>query len=279
MFMFFLKAISYCAKIHKNYNRHSGALMAAAISFFALLSLIPILSLTLAILGLTLGTSPVMLHKIQDGLMDYFPSSGMILYDALLNAHQHQGALGILGIGGLLYSASVIFANLESAFNSIWHVEIKRKWIRQRFVALYTALIAIFMVFCSIAITSAITWLESKRLQIMGLRSGNIPFLWQSAGHGVPILFSIALFTFLYRLVPNRPVPWKNALLGGLFSGVTWEIAKNLFAIYMVHFSSYNRIYGSLGGVIILMVWIYFSTFILLHGAEIVACSMHCSEE
>lgn len=279
MFMFFLRAVSYSATIHRNYNRHSGALMAAAISFFALLSLIPILSLTLAILGLTLGNSPVILHKMQDGLTDYFPSSGAILYDALLNAHQHQGALGILGIGGLLYSASVIFANLESAFNSIWHITNRRKWLRQRIVAIYTALLTIFLVFCSLAITSAITWLENIHLQILGFHSGRIPFLWKSVGHVVPILFSIALFTFLYRLVPNRPVPWKNALIGGLFSGITWEIAKNLFTVYMVHFASYNKIYGSLGGVIILMVWMYFSTFILLHGAEIVACSMHCSDE
>ena len=86
-----------------------------------------------------------------------------------------------------------------------------------------------------------------------------------------PLPISILMFGLVYRIVPNCPVSWRNALLGGFFAGAAWEAAKYLFALYAAHYANYNKVYGSLGAIVSLMFWAYYSATILLLGAEIAA--------
>ena len=90
----------------------------------------------------------------------------------------------------------------------------------------------------------------------------------------IPFLMSTVAFFLIYRLLPNRTISTKSALIGGLVAGILFEIAKRLFAYYVIHFPSQQAIYGAFATIPIFLLWIYLSWIIILLGAEITRCHM-----
>lgn len=264
------KTWTYANRIWESFNRHSDGLLAAAISFYGMLSMAPLLSLGVAILGWVL-TSERALNSVQEALTSYLPTSGTAIFETLAQIKQDTGIAGAIGIGGLLLSASAIFSNLELAFNNIWHAPVMRAWWRQRLVALGTTTLTLALFFSSIGITSAMTWLQNRRVPGLAMEAGDVPFLWQFLAQAVSLALTALMFTLIYKIIPNCPVDWRKAAAGGIFAGAAFEIAKYLFALYLAHFGNYNKVYGSLGAIVSLMIWAYYSSFILFLGAEIAA--------
>lgn len=255
----------FSKRISDAFNRDSGSLMAAALSFYSLLSLVPLLSLGAAVLGWILGKSGAALPRLQVILGDIAPGNDEMIYKTLLAIKHDRGFAGLIGLTGLAVSASAMFINLELALNRMWRVHEARTWWRQHLVALGTTFLSLLLLLLSLSITSALTWMENWK------PAGEISILWTTLGNLVPLAVSTVLFSLLYKIVPNIRVPWRCAVIGGLFTGIAWEAAKYGFALYMAHFARYNRLYGSLGAVVSLMIWAYYSSTILLIGAEITA--------
>jgi membrane protein len=80
---------------------------------------------------------------------------------------------------------------------------------------------------------------------------------------------SILLFGLIFKIFPNRRVRWREAYFGAVFTGVFWEIAKYLFSMYIIRVVDYSKLYGSLSAIIILFLWLYYSAYIFLFGAEL----------
>lgn len=262
----------YITRLHTAYAHHHGSLMAAAVSFFALLSVLPLLAVGVAILGWALGDSEEAIHRIAHLIEAYIPTgSASLITKTLLDIRRDRNIFGLIGLVGLLYTASHLFANLTIAFDRIWSVKEGESWVKRRLTALGVELLTLVLMLSSLALTSLLTYIQNAPISVFGMHPGQVPFLWRFAGYLVPLILSTMLFTILYRLLPSRGVRWRDALVGGLFAGAVWEVSKFLFALYLTHFNSYSRVYGALGGIAILMIWTYLSSVILLLGAEIAA--------
>ncbi len=270
-----LKAVwLYVRRIWQAYGKDSGGLMAAALAFYGLLSLVPLLSLGVAILGAILGSSQHALNSLQNAIEQALPGNGDMIYDTLSGIKEGTGLAGIAGLVGLAFSASAIFTNMELALNNMWKAERMRAWWSQRLVALGTSLLVLLLLLASLAVTSVLTWLQNRQIPGYG-EASHIPFVWTVIGHLVPLALSILMFTVLYKIVPNCVIEWRSAVRGGIFAGVAWELAKLLFAVYVGHFAHYNKVYGSLGAIVSLMFWAYYSATILFLGGEIAADRGH----
>lgn len=258
-------------RISDSFNRHHGPLLAAAVAFYGLLSLVPLLSLGVALLAELAGGSETALNTLQNVLAQIVPGNQEVVYKTVSDLKHGSGLAGLIGLGGLLISASAVFSTLEEALNGIWHAPAHRVWWKQKLVAIGTALSTIVLMFCSLAITSALAWLKNRVVPGTETRVSDIPFVWQLVGAAVPLLLSISTFTLIYKIIPNRPIAWMRALIGGLFAGTAWEIAKYLFAVYLAKFAQYSKVYGSLAAIVSLMIWAYYSSTILLIGGEVMA--------
>src|ERR1044071_109922 len=127
---------SYGKRIWYEYNRDSGGLIAAAIAFYGLLSLVPILALAIAVLGWFLGGSDEALQHAKVGIRDVLPVSGDLIYGTLGEIKQASGGAGLIGLSGLLMTSSAIFGTLEQAFDAMWRTEHRRSWWLSKLVAL-----------------------------------------------------------------------------------------------------------------------------------------------
>lgn len=265
------RAWRYCRRIYESFDRHFGGLMAAAASFFALLSVIPLLSVAVAILGWIVGSSEDALLSISGSIRAYIPTDTKVIRGTLVEIHRDTTWLGSLGLAGLLISGSAIFTNLEIAFNNIWGVPVMRHWLKQRLVAIGTSTLILLLLFLSIGMTSVLTYLQNVSVPGTEVIPGRIPQVRQALAYTVAILFSVMLFTLIYKVIPNKPIQWREALIGGAFSGMAFEMAKYFFALYLARFNNYNKVYGSLGSLVALIIWTYYSMTIVFLGAEIAA--------
>lgn len=258
-----LKAIGkYCGKRLAENNLSD---VAGNISFTIILSIVPMLAIVLAIF-----TTFPEFGSLQDTLETYF-SQGMIpastahiILSNLTTFAANAANVSIIGGATLVITTLMTIALIESSFNHIWHVTTPRPIVKRIFMYIAIAILGPLLLGISIYLTSHLV------LAAHGLVA-NLPFLNSVSSSLISIFWTAVAFTLLYRTVPNRLVLWEDALSGGVFAGIAFEIAIRAFAFFITNFSTYERIYGALAAFPIFLMWVYISCLIMLLGAMVAA--------
>lgn len=242
---------------------------AAALTYYGVLSIFPALLALVSVLGL-LGSSAI--QPLTDNLRAVAPGPAKeILTSALQNLQASQGAAGIMVIVGLvlaLWSASGYVAAFMRASNSIYDIGEGRPIWKTLPVRLGVTLVTVVLLAIS-AVAVVVTGPLAEQVgNVVGLGSAAVT-AWDIAKWPVLILIVSFMFALLYWAAPNVKHPkfqWVSP--GGLVAVLLWIVASAAFAFYVANFSSYNKTYGSLGGVIAFLTWLWISNVVILLGAE-----------
>ena len=250
----------------QRFVQHRGISSAAALTYTSLFAVVPLLTVTFAVIS-AIPFFHDMGGQIQTFIFSNFvPATGVAVQEYLLGFSLQARQLTWVGVVGLAVTAFMMLLNIENAFTSIWLVRQPRRGVAG--FLLYWAILSLgpMLLGAGFAVTTYIASLEL----ISGPHSlpGASTFLSL-----LPLLCSVAAFTLIYASVPNARVPFKHALIGGLFTATLFEAAKQLFAVYVGLFPSYQLIYGAFAAVPLFLLWIYLSWLIVLFGAELV-CSL-----
>jgi len=242
---------------------------AAALTYYGVLAIFPALIVLTSVLGLIgeSATQPLLdeLGKVAPG-----PAND-ILTSAIKNLQGDQGAAGVLFVVGLLaalWSASSYVAAFMRASNAIYDMEEGRpvwKTLPVRVGMTIVLLLLLVITTLAVVLTGGIA---QKAGDVVGLGSTAVT-VWNIAKWPVLLLIVSLMFAFLYWAAPNVKQPgfrWVSP--GGILAVVGWLIASGAFAFYVSNFSSYNKTYGALGGVIVFLVWLWISNIMILLGAE-----------
>jgi membrane protein len=243
---------------------------AAALTYYGVLAIFPAIIAVVSVLGLVgqSATQPLIsnLAKIAPG------PAQQIFTSAIRNLQHTRGAAGVLfiaGIAGAVWSASGYIAAFMRASNSIYETEEGRPiWmtlpIRLGLTVLLLALLAISAV--AVVVTGGLAHQIGK---LFGIGSTAVT-VWDIAKWPVLLLVVSFMFSILYWASPNQRHPgFKWLSPGGLFAVGMWVIVSAAFALYVANFSSYNKTYGALAGVVVFLVWLWISNIALLLGAEL----------
>jgi membrane protein len=241
----------------------------AALTYYGILSIFPALLALISILGLV-GQSAT--QPLIDNLGSVAPGPAkQIVTSALQNLQKSQGAAGILFIVGLataLWSASGYIAAFMRASNAIYDVGEGRPIWKTLPVRIGVTIVAVLLLAIS-ALAIVLTGPLARRVgDVIGLGSAAVT-AWDIAKWPVLLLIVSFMFAFLYWAAPNVKHPkfrWVSP--GGVLAVVLWLIASAAFAFYVANFGSYNKTYGTLGGVIVFLVWLWISNIVVLLGAE-----------
>jgi membrane protein len=251
------------------FYKDNCALMAAAISFYATLSFIPLFLVFMSVAGFVLHSSDQALAAVTMLLIKTFPASTTAVFKILTDLMQRKTVFGIIGLAGLTWAASRIFSAVENSMNIVWKVKKGRAYWHSKFLSLLLVPIAVLIMFSSIAFTAFYTVAKNLTIPLIGLKLSEATFVSKLFAILFPLILGFILFFLIYRIIPYRKVSIKAALIGALCSSVMWEAAKLLFDIYIKNYAHYQKIYGSFGTVVVMFFWIYYSAFIILIGAEI----------
>ena len=254
--------LSLIRQVWVAFGEDNGALLAAAVSFYSFLSLFPLLLVVAGVLGFVLG-SPQHAEAVLTRMVGSFAVSRQTMAVVQEVIHGRSVATGI-GLVVLLWSGTSALVVLEQAMNLAWRTTERRSYLKRRGIALLMLLVVGLLMVLSLGITTLIHAIAASNSPI----ASKLNLFWRLLAYPVPALASIILFALIYKVLPHARVTWRVALVGGLFAGVLWEIAKHVFAYYVLHWPSNNQVYGSLSSVILTMVWINYTSFITILGAE-----------
>ncbi|HVT39297.1 MAG TPA: YihY/virulence factor BrkB family protein [Gemmatimonadaceae bacterium] len=252
------------------WNADDAPRLGAAIAYYSILSMAPLVVLVLAIVALIFGRAAAKNQLLaQVGAM--MGAQGAETVKALIEHAQEpaSGALAsVLGILTLLLGASAVFGELRSALNKIWDVTPAADdglWatVKQRFFSFGMVLAVGFLLLVSLLLSSVLTALSNF---FGGFLS--IPRFLLSIFDLVISLAGIAVsFALIFRYVPNRRIPWKDLWVGAIFTALLFTIGKFLIGLYIGN-AAVGSAYGAAGSLVIVIVWVYYSALIFLFGAE-----------
>jgi membrane protein len=240
-----------------NYTENGCSLWAAALAYYGLFSIFPLL-LFLIYLGsqiFTTGNISMLLDRLLTESLPIDIENVTRIMDQALTS---RGSIGLLGGLGLLWSASAVFAVLEGALNTIWKGKARPFWGRR-------LLASVSILILSLAFVATLT--VGPLISLLGSAA---PFSGIQSFSGLLNFALIVLTSFLlYRTFPNRRVPQLPALAGALFSSLLLVLARYLIDIYLESaFINYGAVYGSLSWILYLALWTYIVGTLFLFGAE-----------
>lgn len=242
---------------------------AAALTYYGVLSIFPALVAIVSIVGL-FGSSTT--DSLTKNLGTFAPGPAKtIITNAINGLAQNQGAAGVLfivGILGALWSASGYVSAFMRASNAVYDVEEGRPIWKKLPIRIGVTLVTVVLLAITAVGVVFTGSLASKMGQLIGLSSAAVT-AWNIAKWPVLVLLVVLVFSILYFAAPNAKQPgFRWSLPGGIVAVVTWLVASGLFALYVANFASYNKTYGTLGGVIAFLVWLWISNVALLLGLE-----------
>jgi membrane protein len=248
------------------WNEDKVPRMAAAIAFYAVFSLTPIVVIAFKIAERSFGTE-VALREILAQAAFLIGNEGAAAIETLITNAQPRAATPLatgFGIAAMIFAATGVFTELKDSLNTIWEVQPKPglgivQMIVDRFFAFAMVLVIWFLMLISL-MTSA---MMSAAVQIASPYVIGVQFLESFVSFGL-ITF---LFALIYRILPDVRVAWRDVWLGAFVTAGLFVIGKSLFGLYLGH-SSLGSSYGAAGSLVIVILWIYYSCLILLFGAE-----------
>ncbi len=246
--------------------------LAAAISYYALFAVFPVTILAVGAFSLVIGEQQAR-QDVIDFLMRELPTSGdggrQDLERLLDGVAGNRGAFGVIGVGGLLISASGLMGAIRNGLNTVWDVEDRRPPLRGKGIDLLLVLGIGAVIAASFAISISRALVRDVADELDGSITGVIPSLVNSGTWVLPLLLSFAIFTFLYRFIPATDVRWRDAATGAAFTTIGYELAKIGFGVYLDNLANYGAVYGSLGAVIAFVFFVFLVANIFLLGAEV----------
>ena len=251
----------------KKFDKDHGFFLSSGITFNLLIGLIPLSLALLALAGSYLYSDQAVLSHISKHLEDMLPSflDPEVMNNLLTLIHGRKIA-GALGIGGLLWTSTMVFSSLRTALNIVFQVERGQGILKGKVIDLLMIFLAGIFHIVSMGITSVVTYLHGYHFQLFLSMGRIIPFVLR---YLVPFLFTFWMFFLIYKLIPNRRIHFKMAFEAASFTSLLWEVTKQLFGWYIMGLGRFSLIYGSLSALIIFVLWVYYSSSILLLGGEV----------
>lgn len=245
-------------------------ILSAAISFYAIFSIIPFLLLLFVIWGFFVGSSDTLYGQIDQFAKELVPKIPREVMEDIQTVVVHRNALGGVGVFFLLWVFDAVFYSIAHSFDRIFGSGRKRRYYRMKLLSFAILLFVGLVLYASVHLTMFTSAIRDTGVTILGVHLSR--YLADSLSfRSLSYFLMIGVFTAMFLIVPNRKIRFRFALLGGFICVNLWYLAKFAFRWYVTNIAVFNIIYGALGTLIVVVLWIFYSANILLFCAECVS--------
>ncbi len=248
------------------------SLMAAALAYYTVFSLAPLLIIVIAIAGSLLGEQAAegeLVAQIQ-GVIG--KDGAQLIQTAIENASHLDPSQGpiptLINISLLLSGATIVFGQLQKSLNTIWGVEPKPgngviDFLRKRLLSFSMVLVIAFLLLVSLVLSTSLMVLGNYLRDLIP----GFTYLWQVLNFIVSFGIITLLFAMIFKILPAAKIAWKDVWMGAAITAVLFNIGKSMLAFYLGH-TSFASAYGAAGSLVIILIWVFYSAQILFLGAE-----------
>jgi membrane protein len=251
--------------------------LAAALSYYTLLSMAPLLLIVTGLAGFLLGQQEVQRELIEQMRALVGSEGASLMRTVIQNAGRpERGLLSMtVGLGLMILGATTVLAQLQTALNRIMGVQAAPAnavlgFLWTRMVAFTVVLGIGFLLLVSLVLSATLAALYQYADRYLP----GAPLLWQVLNEGLSLALIAVLFATLFKYVPNVRIAWRNTWVGAFATAALFTVGKVLIGLYLGQ-ASVGSAYGAAGSAIVLMVWVYYASLILFYGAEltkVIAC-------
>ena len=246
--------------------------MAAALAYYTLFSIAPLLVIAVAVAGAVFGQEAArgeVIAQIQ-GLLG--KAGAEVVQTALANTQTPESGNGIVpsivSALALIFGASGVFIQLQDSLNAVWNVDESRRAgvkavVRKRIFSFAMVITIGFILMVSLLVSAGLAALSAFTNHLFPA----LESLWKLANIGISLGVFTLLFALIYKYLPDIKIAWRDVLVGALFTAILFSIGKELLGFYLGN-GSFGSAYGAAGSVITVLAWIYYSVQIMLFGAE-----------
>ncbi|MBT2293340.1 YihY/virulence factor BrkB family protein [Paenibacillus albidus] len=240
--------------------------LSAQLTYYLILSFFPFLIFIMTIIGYA---NISIEDKIKD-LEEIMPAQAISIIEEIVGEVSEGRSQALLSFGMLatLWAASKGINAIVKGLNRAYAIDENRAFWKVRGISLLATVSIGVVILLSALLLVLGTWLKTQVFTLADLPAG-FNKLWDLLQYAVPLLIMFLVFGLLYWIAPSRRLSYKEVLPGALFTTLGWIITSTLFSIYVNQFGDLSKTYGSLGGVMILLIWLYISSMIILIGGEI----------
>ncbi|WP_431307254.1 YihY/virulence factor BrkB family protein [Ferdinandcohnia quinoae] len=256
----------FLKELYLRYHEDEVGGLAAELAYFFLLSLFPFLLFLVTLIGYI----PITEIDVLNFLDEYAPIGTIDMIESNLKVivGSQNGGLLSIGIIGTIWSASNGINSIVRAFNRAYDVTESRNFFVARGISILLTFAMIFVIIVALLLPVFGEHLGVFIFSFMGL-SDEFLDIWNAIRWIVSAVILFLVFTFLYFVAPNRRLKAKEVVSGAFFATFGWMFVSLAFSYYVNSFAHYTTTYGSLGGIIVLMIWFYLSGMIIILGGEI----------
>jgi len=244
--------------------------LSAALAYYSIFSIAPLIIIVISVAGLVFGTKAVsgQLHGQISGIVG---DQGAQTIESMISAARkpsHSMIATIIGIVTLLLGASGVFGQLQDALNTIWEVKPKPGRgilgvLRDRFLSMAMVLGTGFLLLISMLLSAALSAVTGMMGNVLGMG----PVLAEILHNAVAFAVVALLFAMIFKVLPDAQVRWRDVWPGAIFTAVLFTLGKFLLALYLGRAATASA-YGAAGSLVIVLLWVYYSSLILFFGAE-----------
>ena len=274
---FFVKQLRIVLIVLKNYTKDNLQLQAAGLTFYTMLSVVPIVALAFAI-SKGFGFEKTLEEELTTALKGHEEVVEQIMtFASRMLENTKGGLLAGVGVVILLWTVMQLLSNVELSFNEIWQVGKGRTWLRKItdyfVIMLFAPILVILAGSMTVVISGQLENLVTGYdfLQTIG------PFI-HFLVRMIPYTLIWLLFTFVYMIMPNTKVSFKSAFVAGIIAGTSFQLLEWVYINFQVGVSRYNAIYGSFAALPLFMIWVNTSWLITLVGAEVAYANQYVTE-
>lgn len=253
------------------WQKDNVSLWAAAIAFYTIFSIAPLLIIAIAIAGAVFGREAAQIQIVEQ-IQELIGKQGAQAVQVMIQNSQQPGSGGTLatlfGIATLLLGASAIFAQLQEALNTIWNVRSQpglnlKNFVQKRLLSFAMVLVIGFLLIVSLIVSAVLAAIANF--------FGHLFPGWIRLGQILNFIFSLGgttvLFALIYKVLPDLKIAWSNLWIGATVTALLFNFGKFLIGLYLGN-STIGSSYGAASSLVIVLIWVFFSAQILLLGAE-----------
>lgn len=267
---FFIEFIVFCKDIVNEFLSRNGPHLAAAISFYALFSLFPLVLALITVLSFVLG-SPASKAQLAQQIGDLVPVSENLVVTTISTVVESRNISGVVAVVALLWATTAVFGAIRKGINTTWGIRQTRPFLQERAIDLSLAIGAGLLFLISISSTAALSFFRELATLLYSDAVVDGIFVWDQVAAVIPPTLSLITFIVLYWFLPNTKVRIRHVWPVAILATVAFEVVKNGFVFFVQNYSDYNIVYGTIGAVFALLMWIYISAIILLFCALLVS--------
>jgi membrane protein len=253
-----------------DFNEDKAPRLAAALAYFTIFSLAPLLLIAISIAGLVFGEEAAR-GALTGQLNSLLGQDGAAAVEEMISASNRPAVgtiTGLIGIATLLFGAAGVFGQLQDALNTIWEVAPKPGrgiwgFIKDRFLSFAMVLGTGFLLLVSLMLSAFLTGLGSV---VVG-EAFEQSLIWRGVNLLVQVGVTYGLFTLIFKVLPDAEIAWRDVLLGAGITTALFFIGRLLIALYLSRTAT-GSTFGAAGSLVVLLIWIFYSAQILFLGAE-----------